>query len=90
MEACTGILGHRSVHSADPEGCVHQEIATATGSQSTFDSVQLFDADNAADEQTAGRMLAGIYGTPGAFPNIKVQLQDQTHSATRCAGCDNE
>ena len=68
--------------------------------KSTFDRVlfdkvascvELFDADNAADEQAAGRMLAGIDGTlPGAFPNIKVQLQDKTHSATRCAGCDNE
>jgi len=45
--------------------------------------VELFDADNAADEQKAGRILAGRDGVAGDFPNIKVQLQDKTHAATR-------
>lgn len=46
-------------------------------------SIEIFDADGAADEQKAGRMLAGKAGAPAAFENLKVVLRDRTHAATR-------
>ena len=55
-----------------------------------WNKVELFDADGAADEQLAGKMLRGLVPDPSAgphvrtvAPNLRIQLRDRTHASTR-------
>lgn len=45
--------------------------------------VEVFDADNAADEQKAGRLLGGRSTVPPALKNLRCLLRDKTHATTR-------
>lgn len=55
-----------------------------------LNAVEIYNADGAADEQLAGRMLKGqklddlIY-SPALMPNLKVVHKDKTHAARRLA-----
>ena len=75
-EACTRRL--RPPRGAVCESTVDFELFSRLKTR-----VELFDTDGASDEQKTGRLLAGHDGPCGDFPNIKVQLQDKTHAATR-------
>jgi hypothetical protein len=48
------------------------------------DTVEIFDADGAADEQKAGRFLGGdCRQVAGFFHNMKALVRDRTHAAAR-------
>ena len=75
---CTPRLSPPGKHTAQCQG-LDPELQAAIQKR-----VHVFDADGAADEQRAGRLLmTSSCGSPAVFPHIDTLMRDQAHASRR-------